>query len=143
VLDTDYDNYAFVWSCKEYCIGEWCMGHRPLFWLLERDVDLAEEEYTGRLDQAFEALKGFTSGTWFKNSMQTGVAYDEHSLEKLRNKMSRSIQENCDFYATTTTEVPVTTETPVEEGMSDYEKEILKQMKEAQDLIENPWGFWG
>ena len=110
VLDTDYDNYAFVWSCKEYCIGDWCMGHRPLFWLLERRVGLTEEEYTDRLDQAFDALNGFT-----RDGRQTGVAYDEHSLNKLRHKMSVSIQENCDYVVSTTVEVPVeTTQVPVE-----------------------------
>merc|ERR1712071_347363 len=92
-------------SCTEYCIGEWCMGHRPLFWLLERNVGLTEEEFTGRLDQAFEALEGFTS-----DGRQTGVAYDEHSLEKLRHKMSRSIQEDCDYDATTTVEVTTAVE---------------------------------
>ena len=50
------------------------------------------------------------------------------------NAWSRSIQENCDFYASTTTEVPVTTETPDQEVNTISAEEIQRLHEEILKL---------
>lgn len=83
MLDTDNDNYSFVWSCTDYCVGSWCIGHKPVYWILNKKAFYTEEEVNAEIDEAFEVLGGF--------------GYDQKSMEKLRSKMHVAEHEDCDY----------------------------------------------
>jgi len=83
MLDTDNDNFSFVWSCSDYCIGSWCIGHKPVYWILNKQAYYTEEEVNAEIDQAFEVLGGF--------------GYDQKNMDKLRKKMHVAEHEDCDY----------------------------------------------
>jgi len=103
VLETDHENIAFVWSCTDYCInfywGRWCMGHIPVYWVLDRQSSYTEIEVNEKIDRAFDILDEMN--------------YDQHSYNKLMKVMKMENQENCDYESTLTVSVE-TTEIPVE-----------------------------
>ena len=84
ILNTDNDNFSYVWSCSDYCIFNWCVGHRPILWILNRNPYHTDEEVNAQIDNAFDIL-----GDEF--------GYDQQSMDKLRNKMHLSIHEDCDY----------------------------------------------
>lgn len=47
VLDTDYENYAFVYSCKEYVFG---LYHTEYFWILTREKTPSQETLNNYLN---------------------------------------------------------------------------------------------
>jgi len=49
VVDTDYESYAFIWSCTDYLFG---LGHTEFAWLLGREKHLEHEVVSRILENA-------------------------------------------------------------------------------------------
>ena len=56
VVDTDYDTYTIVYSCKEYFGG---MVSSDYFWILAREQKLADETLTDIIKVANEKIPGY------------------------------------------------------------------------------------
>ena len=83
ILDTDNENFSYVWSCSDYCVFNWCIGHRPILWILNRNYENTDDEVNAQIDNAFGILKEF--------------GYDDKSSRKLLKKMHIANHENCDY----------------------------------------------
>merc|ERR1711976_415147 len=87
ILDTDNVNFAWIWSCQNYCDSEGnCDGDQPILWILNRDHNGSESFVQKQIDAALEIV------------MESG--YSENAAEQIRQRMHVTDQssETCDRY---------------------------------------------
>jgi len=84
VLDTDNDRFSYVWSCKQYCIKDWCVGHKPTLFILNRNPYNSEEEVLVEIGNSIQILG-------------ENFGYDEKSMEKLKKTMRVTNHADCGY----------------------------------------------
>jgi len=78
VLDTDYTEFAYVWSCVNFP-----SGHIPSLWILGREYDVPEADINTHEMTAVSILNGF--------------GYSVSSTDLVMDSLSITGQHNCDY----------------------------------------------
>jgi len=78
VLDTDYTEFTYVWSCNGYFFF-----HAPQLWILNREHDRSAKYTLWQQKKALDIL--------------TDMGYDSGSVDKVRDNMRITDQGNCDY----------------------------------------------
>lgn len=78
VLDTNYKNFAYVWSCRSSVFS-----HSPMLWILNRDYNLTPKKIELHERNAMKILKRF--------------GYDSKSIETVMNNFVVTRHTNCDY----------------------------------------------
>ena len=58
ILETDYENYAIVFTCEDGKERGGEMGHQSLIYLLSRTPDMDKESQQTHLDKVFDYTNG-------------------------------------------------------------------------------------
>jgi len=78
VLDTDYTEFTYVWSCNSNVFY-----HTPQLWILNREHDRNAEYTLLQQERALDILTDF--------------GYDSGCVDKVRDNMGITDQGNCDY----------------------------------------------
>jgi len=78
VLDTNYTEFTYVWNCNSTV-----SYHTPQLWIMNREYDRNTEYTLLQLEEALDILTDF--------------GYDSGSVDKVRDNMGITDQENCDY----------------------------------------------
>jgi len=78
VLNTDYTEFSYVWSCTSFYVG-----HSPKLWILNRKYNYTEEYVSQQAKNALDILKGF--------------GYDTDSTDEVWRRLVTTDQTNCDY----------------------------------------------
>lgn len=78
VLNTDYNEFSYVWSCASYYVA-----HSPKLWILNRNYNYTEAYVNQQAKNALEVLKSF--------------GYDTDSTNQIWRDLVRTDQTNCDY----------------------------------------------
>jgi len=78
VLDTDYTEFAYIWSC-----GSLSFAHTPMLWILNRGYNHTVEYVQQQAKNALDILEGF--------------GYDSESISKVWRSFVITNQTNCDY----------------------------------------------
>merc|ERR1712228_172772 len=79
ILHTDNVNFSYVWSCTDYCFDskkKWCIGHRPLLWILDRQYNNDVSMVNDNIDRAISLLE--TAG-YESNKLRANMLLSNHS----------------------------------------------------------------
>jgi len=80
VIDTDYDEYAYIWSC-----GSLWFAHSPMLWILNRGYNHTEEYVKHQAQNALDIMEGF--------------GYDKSSIITVWRSLVITDQSNCGYTA--------------------------------------------
>lgn len=78
ILDTDYTEFAYIWSC-----GSLYFAHSPMLWILNRGYNHTEEYVKQQAKNALDIMESF--------------GYDTDSVNTVWRRLVLTDQTNCDY----------------------------------------------